>query len=1021
MADPAEAATAAANDDDVDDLYADLDDQVTAALAAAGESGGSNAKDSDAEAVDLGDGLAGYSSSSEEESEDDLHIVLNEDGCAPPPPSAGRCEESEEGEVRGSLLKGLSANDGGPRKLGGNHYKGLLEKTTGPITGQAFQQKPWRQHGADLSDYFNFGLDEDGWRKYCFGMKQFTQEDRSLAEKSSGMDQAMLKSATCSGFEGSNDPAKPKGRAIHVEGGVFERLPSADLWRPRQRDSDVVIQVNMTLSPSNHSSSDDNSAVNNKCVTAERILVDNPGVKCSKDTSLVVDRVVDKGVLSGSSSECTGSKVDIRDSACEKGHSSSPDYSDMLSEETEDCYFKRANRHSNSKALCSDTKIKHAHIRSVLCRHSSKSDQQSSKGDSRSYTPSPSDDRYHKATKFLRTDESDFMNNQNDHKEQKQKGSYRARHDRHDVFDKEEKIADGYPSRYARKYEEKRSGSTFVSNAYHNAVHDKVYEKRDYSPVERAALRNSVQRFSSISSHQRSRSSWYEFNDDEDVVQNVSSTKGWQQRHDYGYGYRSMLKAEVSDDNDERVYRESYYQETRRVRRGRSEDAEIFHYNDYRSGEFRGPEARGESYYQETRRVRRGRSEDAEIFHYNDYRSGEFRGPEARGEYRDRRSAENNDEHLRHPYHLDLSPHANDYPRNSERDWPSPGLTFLGSRNRCIYNERIRNTEMMQCDRDGYSENSKHHDSSFRADNIQRSALYSAAGAETDYCILPVKRKLHADLGSMNHKEFVGFAFPKGRRLTHHQSMISDRKVYAAEVQNPPKEIVREAINIFSDMRNNKTISNNHDERRHELVNFQLKNADSIHLNNRKKKFKRQGNEIRREVESDNVGCLPAEKDLRSSKHKGVRQKAKKLNGSYQHSAYQDLEKKACQKRENSNEDEIEEGELIEEDHQYTVPESKLNKQRKAVLRSVIEASTAGQLETISAVSKDVEATRECDDKRILAAMEKMQKRRERFKEAVVTQTEEGNGKTEQLAVACVAEGVKNQRPARKRRWGGNG
>jgi pre-mRNA 3'-end-processing factor FIP1 len=126
MADPAGAASAsaAANDDDVDDLYADLDDQVTAALAAAGESGGSNAKDSDAdanEAVDLGDGLAGYSSSSsssEDESEDDLHIVLNEDGCAPPPPSAGRCDgESEERELRASLLKGLSGSDGGPRKV----------------------------------------------------------------------------------------------------------------------------------------------------------------------------------------------------------------------------------------------------------------------------------------------------------------------------------------------------------------------------------------------------------------------------------------------------------------------------------------------------------------------------------------------------------------------------------------------------------------------------------------------------------------------------------------------------------------------------------------------------------------------------------------------------------------------------------------------------------------------------------------------------------------------------------------
>lgn len=136
MADPEDAAAAAAaagNEDDVEDLYADLDDQVAAALAAAGESGGSNpATDGEAEAeapgahhteadaneaVDLGDGTAGYISS-DEESEDDLHIVLNEDGAAPPPPPpAGRCEEgSEEGEVSGSCVKGLST-DGGRGKV----------------------------------------------------------------------------------------------------------------------------------------------------------------------------------------------------------------------------------------------------------------------------------------------------------------------------------------------------------------------------------------------------------------------------------------------------------------------------------------------------------------------------------------------------------------------------------------------------------------------------------------------------------------------------------------------------------------------------------------------------------------------------------------------------------------------------------------------------------------------------------------------------------------------------------------
>jgi hypothetical protein len=43
-------------------------------------------------------------------------------------------------------------------------------RTVFDVNIEAFQKKPWRQRGVDLTDYFNFGLDEQGWRKYCFGM-----------------------------------------------------------------------------------------------------------------------------------------------------------------------------------------------------------------------------------------------------------------------------------------------------------------------------------------------------------------------------------------------------------------------------------------------------------------------------------------------------------------------------------------------------------------------------------------------------------------------------------------------------------------------------------------------------------------------------------------------------------------------------------------------------------------------------------------------------------------------------------
>jgi hypothetical protein len=46
-------------------------------------------------------------------------------------------------------------------------------RTVFDVDIEAFQEKPWRQHGVDLTDYFNFGLDEESWRKYCFDMVGF--------------------------------------------------------------------------------------------------------------------------------------------------------------------------------------------------------------------------------------------------------------------------------------------------------------------------------------------------------------------------------------------------------------------------------------------------------------------------------------------------------------------------------------------------------------------------------------------------------------------------------------------------------------------------------------------------------------------------------------------------------------------------------------------------------------------------------------------------------------------------------
>lgn len=30
-----------------------------------------------------------------------------------------------------------------------------------------FEEKPWRYPGVDVTDFFNFGFNEDSWKQYC--------------------------------------------------------------------------------------------------------------------------------------------------------------------------------------------------------------------------------------------------------------------------------------------------------------------------------------------------------------------------------------------------------------------------------------------------------------------------------------------------------------------------------------------------------------------------------------------------------------------------------------------------------------------------------------------------------------------------------------------------------------------------------------------------------------------------------------------------------------------------------------
>ncbi|KAI1887916.1 hypothetical protein AGOR_G00195410 [Albula goreensis] len=62
----------------------------------------------------------------------------------------------------------------------GTKLKGVDLDAPGNINGvpvlevdlDSFEEKPWRKPGADLSDYFNYGFNEDTWKAYCEKQKR---------------------------------------------------------------------------------------------------------------------------------------------------------------------------------------------------------------------------------------------------------------------------------------------------------------------------------------------------------------------------------------------------------------------------------------------------------------------------------------------------------------------------------------------------------------------------------------------------------------------------------------------------------------------------------------------------------------------------------------------------------------------------------------------------------------------------------------------------------------------------------
>ncbi|KAI3987520.1 hypothetical protein MKX01_003206, partial [Papaver californicum] len=49
-------------------------------------------------------------------------------------------------------------------------------RTIFDVNVETFERKPWRHPGVDITNFFNFGLDEESWKDYCNQLDQFRQQ-----------------------------------------------------------------------------------------------------------------------------------------------------------------------------------------------------------------------------------------------------------------------------------------------------------------------------------------------------------------------------------------------------------------------------------------------------------------------------------------------------------------------------------------------------------------------------------------------------------------------------------------------------------------------------------------------------------------------------------------------------------------------------------------------------------------------------------------------------------------------------
>ncbi|KAI3814668.1 hypothetical protein L1987_14311 [Smallanthus sonchifolius] len=172
-------------------------------------------------------------------------------------------------------------NNGAGRGFGsGLDFTLPSHKTIFEVDIDGFEEKPWRLQGIDMSDFFNFGMNEESWKEYCKQLEHHRLEatmqskirvyesgraeheydpdlppelaaaaGHDISSENRNIGKIDVQSDLAKGYARARMQL-PTGKAIQVETGFGERLPSIDTRPPRIRDSDAIIEIVLQRSPS---------------------------------------------------------------------------------------------------------------------------------------------------------------------------------------------------------------------------------------------------------------------------------------------------------------------------------------------------------------------------------------------------------------------------------------------------------------------------------------------------------------------------------------------------------------------------------------------------------------------------------------------------------------------------------------------------------------------------------------------------------------------------------------------------